>query len=128
MTKFILGLFLGVGLMSISACDNIQSTGADNYRFTTPEYEITEQQMVFIVHPTMKDLRDALRKRYIEEGSPVNEMSLKTVAAWSTIYPDKNVCEVHFLNPADKYAPEFLGHEVTHCIYGRFHEDQNEIK
>lgn len=43
-----------------------------------------------------------------------------------TIYRrENNVCDMHIYDPAYQYKPEFIGHELVHCIYGNFHPNQN---
>ena len=53
----------------------------------------------------------ATRKAVAAEG--------RDLMAWSVLRPSG--CEVHIVDPAVKYAPEWIGHEIVHCVYGRFH-------
>ena len=43
------------------------------------------------------------------------------VAAFGTVNPTRPECTIHVLRIATHYAPEWLGHEMVHCIHGRFH-------
>ena len=42
------------------------------------------------------------------------------VHAFSTF--DGKVCTVHIIKPANKYLPEHIGHELMHCVYGKWHK------
>jgi len=44
----------------------------------------------------------------------------RELMAWSIIRAGN--CEVHIVDPSRSYQPQWTGHEVTHCIWGRFHK------
>ncbi|WOF44378.1 hypothetical protein KNJ79_05445 [Sphingopyxis indica] len=81
----------------------------DGYRFEKKEFTRARPNITFVVHPSIGDLRKAGPK--LEDG--------RELMAWGEILP--NECRVHIVDPAVSYQPQWIGHEVTHCVYGRWH-------
>lgn len=93
----------------LGAC---QAQGSDGYRFDGAEFERDQPAISIVTHPSLADLRAkapaaALRNRD------------RDLMAWSIIRPDG--CEVHIVDPAEEWRPEWIGHEVAHCAWGRWH-------
>lgn len=38
--------------------------------------------------------------------------------------PNSLVCDMYIYDPKYDYEPEFIGHELVHCLYGDFHPNQ----
>ena len=48
----------------------------------------------------------------------------QTVAAFSKLRYNDKECDIYIYDPEYTYEPEFAGHELYHCIYGRWHTKQ----
>ncbi len=101
---------IAMAFSCLASC-NQQQTAADGYRFEKKEYEQTLVGVRFVVHPSIADLRAAAPREAIVDG--------RTLMAWSKL--GKEACEVHIVDPAVSYQPEWIGHEITHCVFGRWH-------
>ena len=86
-----------------------KSASADGYTFGKAEWIRTDSKISFVIHPSAKALQAAF-----PGGKGTDKL-----AAWSLIRGD--TCIVHIIDPAVSYEPEYIGHEITHCVYGRWH-------
>lgn len=87
----------------------------DGYEFVGKEFNNLDTKIEFVVHPSYTDLR--------QSAKDIGIKNYKKVKAFSTLYrPDYKRCVVHIVDPDAVYAPEYIGHEITHCIYGRWHD------
>lgn len=98
----------------LAACGEAANVGSDGYRFEAPEYE--RQTVIATVH--YYESLDALRAAH--KGKNSNDD--RELMAWGVIFPNDIRCEIHAMNPKKVYAPEWIGHEFTHCIHGRWHK------
>jgi hypothetical protein len=108
-----------IGLVSVlmTSCDSGPKKGADGYAFEKKEYEKTSLGVTIVVMDSAKDLRKEAEKYMDKEIA-------KTVAAFGKISPDTNNCTIYIIDPSVQYEPEFIGHELVHCMYGRWHPTQ----
>lgn len=109
------GLALAPAL-ALAACD-AKRAAADGYDFGKAEWDRPDMTIRFVEHRSPADMRAAAPKGTIERAKAEG----REVMAWSSIEPAKGLCVVHIVDPAVAYAPEWIGHEVTHCIKGRWH-------
>lgn len=87
----------------------------DGYRFEGKEFTNLDTKIEFVVHNSYSELREAAKT--------VGIKNYRSVKAFSTLHkPDYKRCVVHIVDPSKLYAPEYIGHEITHCIYGRWHD------
>lgn len=94
----------------------IGGPATDGEYFQKKEYSHEQDvEMSFVVHRSWRSLRQSAIEHKIPHASTVKAFSIIKAA-------DTKVCQVHFLDPAVEYMPEYLGHEITHCLYGRFHK------
>lgn len=104
-----------LALALLAGCDQ---PSADGYAFGAKEFTHTAPAIRFVVHRSLTDLRNAapfdINAQARSQG--------RELMAWSTLSgPGHTSCTVHIVDPAVSYQPEWIGHEVTHCIYGRWH-------
>lgn len=103
-------------VLSIAAAAVLASCGgsgdaADGYQFGAKEFDRGRPNITVIMHPTLTDLR-AKAPASAKRGE-------RKLMAWGIIRPDG--CEIHIVDPAVSYQPEWIGHEVAHCAWGRWH-------
>ena len=99
--------------LALAGCDGA-GPGADGYAFGQPEFERRQVTVLVATYPTVADLRRAGARMGIRTGN-------RELAAFATISPTQPTCTIHVVDPARLWAPEWLGHELAHCIYGRWH-------
>lgn len=94
----------------LTACG--QQASSDGYTFDKQEYSKNQIEVVFVDYPDVRAFeRAAAEKTNGTEG----------VLAFSAISPNSNKCTIHMVSSSVQYSPELIGHEITHCRYGRFH-------
>lgn len=104
--------FFIIALLMVGGCD-YESKGADGYAFENPEFTQANLQIEFKLHDDIRSLRREL---------PAGNLSADREAmGWARVNPREKRCEVHIMDPAADYQPEWIGHEIAHCIYGRWH-------
>jgi len=107
MKRVVLGL---MPLLMLAGCDKVAS---DGYTFERAETVNTDMRLTVVVHPSETDLRRHLpRGGVVEQGSELMAFAVLR----------KGQCEVHTVDARVTYAPEWMGHELAHCIYGRWHK------
>jgi len=90
--------------------------GSDGYVFEEKEYTNLTPEIEFVVIPNQKEF-DRLQKKHAP--------NVEGLQAFARLFPSVNKCIIYIKDPEWQYAPEFIGHEVTHCIFGRWHENRN---
>lgn len=100
--------------LTVSACN---SEVADGYRFERKDTEHLAPETVFVLHKSLNDLRRA---------APAGTVDPETtnLMAWSKLAGNR--CEVHIVDPSVSYQPEWIGHEMAHCIWGQWHGEQHK--
>lgn len=121
-------LFLALVALAVCAtlvltgCDQGPHTGkralaADDYYFEQKEYEQFDLR-VFVVEVDNQAHLERVAKLYDVELPP------GALGAFSLLDADRKGCRIFMIKPEARYQPEWLGHEMTHCLYGRWHSDQ----
>ena len=109
MKKFI--LFLSLCFCSVPSYGQIQS-GPDGYRFETKQTERHDLRVKVFTYKTHGDLVLASKKWGMRIGHNINGFSITV----------NRVCQIHIHDPSFSYEPEILGHELFHCMYGKWHD------
>lgn len=91
----------------VAACQ-----GSDGHEFERKEFERFEPTITIITHPTLEDLR-------AKAPAAAQQGEARKLMAWSIVRPGG--CEVHIVDPLEEWRPEWIGHEVAHCAWGRWH-------
>ena len=106
---------IAVGLLALllGACEG--QNGSDGYRFGAAEYERDRIAVTIVQHDDRAAFLASARLHKVKtaEGS--------SLQAFTLISPDKPKCEIHIQRIATHYRPQWLGHELAHCIHGRWH-------
>lgn len=111
-------LILGLGLF-LSSCDDGPKRAADDYYFEEKEFERTSLGVTVVLFETRREFEETAKQK-LGRDFPV-----ETVAAFGSLSLVGNNCTIYTMDASVQYEPEFLGHELAHCIWGRFHEKQN---
>lgn len=99
-----------VAALALAGC-GVASEAADGYQFGVKEFERSRPNITVVTYASPTDLRAA---------APASaKRSDRELMAWGIIRPDG--CEIHIIDPAVSYQPEWIGHEVAHCAWGRWH-------
>lgn len=97
--------------LAASAPPPEQPRGVDEYRFETAEF--TNHKIV--VHFVFVDSYEELAEM------PPTTPGLRG-RTW--MQPGSNRCIVFIVKPSQVYDPQWLGHEIAHCIHGQWHPNQ----
>ncbi len=98
----------------LAGCDG-GSTGADGYRYEGAEYRRDEVLVRIVTHADLHELQRAGQR----QGAVVEPN--RDLQAFAVIEPGGAVCTLHMVDPATRYRPEWIGHEMAHCAFGRWH-------
>lgn len=102
-------------LLVLAACTVESRAGKDGYVFEKKEFEKTSIKVEMITYKTKAELLKAAKQLNITVESN------RELAAFATLRPSQNACTIHTMDPSKSYEPEFMGHELAHCFYGRWH-------
>lgn len=102
--------------MALAGCGNGEA--ADAYAFKRKEWQRLTPKITFVEHPSLGALIAAAPKRTRDEAKAAG----RTIMAWSEIDPKSGAATVHIVDPLVSYAPEWIGHEIAHVLYGRWHD------
>jgi hypothetical protein len=97
--------------LALAGC---QQQGADGYAYERTEFDRREIAVTVVAHPSLADLRAEAARRGVSDGD-------REIMAFGLVAADRPACEIHIVDPAKDYRPEWIGHELTHCIRGRWH-------
>ena len=103
-----------IAALLLLGCDQANRTGADGYTFDRAEWVNADLRVRLVLHDTVEDLAREARRA----GADVT--GEERVQAWGAIDAHGN-CTLHIVDPRTRYMPEWIGHELTHCAFGRFH-------
>lgn len=93
----------------------VELHGKDNYYFTGKQYQKRRVTIDLILYDSYEDIALEASKYDFKIGED------EYLVAFSLDLLKGNRCEIHMLDPAVAYRPEFTGHEMMHCFYGQFH-------
>lgn len=100
--------------LSLTGCD-IPKKAPDGYHFEQGDFERNEIEVTMIQYDNRADFeRSAKRLGAYTEG----------LEAFGEVGISDPWCRIHIMRVSQHYEPEWLGHEVTHCIYGQWHRNQ----
>ena len=100
----------------IAGCSDSSKVGKDGYKFENKEYEKLDLEISFVL------LQDQAE---FNEQAKIWAPGVEGLQAFSRLQPKVNRCIIYIKDPDWKYEPEWIGHEVSHCVWGRWHEKIN---
>lgn len=101
----------------LTACSSTQILDKD---FDQSNQPIT---VIVITYPGEKELAESYWKFLGKELK--DDKVIKGYSIWSRQGDTNLTCEIHVINPSnadDDDRMETWGHELVHCVYGRFHK------
>ena len=101
-----------ISFFLLLSCDGSQRTGKDDYVFEKKEYEILDNTIEFVIIRDEKQFAE-LRKQFLNDD--------KSVQAFSRLRKAEKKCIIYIKDAEWAYEPEYIGHEVAHCIWGQWH-------
>jgi hypothetical protein len=97
-------------LAFLAACG--PQPAADGYKFETAEFDRDRIEVTIVQYDTNRDFLAA---------ATVHMAGAEGLEAFAVVNLNSSVCEIHILRVATHYRPEWLGHELAHCMHGRWH-------
>ena len=94
--------------------------GSDDHRFLEKEYENLSPTVNFVLLKSEAEY-DSARKRSL--GTRWD-----SVSAFTLWIPATGECTVYIKDPEWRWEPELIGHEVAHCIWGRYHRGREGLR
>lgn len=102
--------------LAITACD--KSVSADGYSFGKPEFDRSGVQVEMVYYPSdVAFTREANKRGVIVSAD-------RKVFAYAYVSGTEAKCTIHTTDPNVVYRPERYGHELMHCLHGRWHTDE----
>jgi hypothetical protein len=102
-------------VLALAACGQ---QGADGYVFGARQFDRGTVTVAVVEHPSEAALRAEARRLGVGAGGG------RELMAFGFVSPDRPACTIHIVDPAKDYRPEWIGHELTHCLHGQWHEGQ----
>ena len=97
-----------------------KSRSSDGFYFIYKEYENTTPGVEFVLIGNKVEW-DRIRRK--ELG-----IEWETISAFTKWNEEAGTCKIYIKDPAWKYEPELIGHEVAHCIWGRWHKENKGVE
>lgn len=101
-------------LCVLVGCD-AKPVAKDGYRFEQETFTRTEFPVEIVLLQSDRELQAAFTARGIKGVKP------ESVAAFAVIRRNDPRCTIYMVDPKVRYEPEWIGHELVHCIYGEWH-------
>lgn len=98
--------------------------GADGYSWGVAPPSSTEVLVTIVYHKSRAELLDSFAKSGGESSLEDGQDKSGPIYAYSVVNTAEHRCTIHALNPARKYTPQYLGHELLHCLHGQWHPQQ----
>lgn len=99
---------------------------SDDYEFERKEYTLLDQKIEFVLISNEQEF-NKLAQEFV--GPDQNADNLGAFSRLRLNRDDENLagseCIVYIKDPEWVYEPEYIGHEITHCLFGDWHPKQN---
>jgi hypothetical protein len=122
--KYLSYILLGCLAIFLISCDFAPSSkrAVDGYYFEKETFTRTNFPVEIVLVQSRAQMQQEILKQM--KKHPVSgKVEPKDVAAFSIISLNDNKCTIYMLDPKVQYEPEFIGHELVHCIYGEWHRE-----
>jgi hypothetical protein len=111
-------LFISVISVALFGCGQPNNvTTSDGYNFGKPSYVRDTVEVEIIRYKN--------REEFVEAAKNSNVENPGIVAAFTQLRSPFHKCTIHIVDPQVSYEPEWLGHELAHCLYGQWHTNND---
>lgn len=107
-------------MIFFTSCDSGSHRGKDGYFFEKETFVRTEFPMEIVLVQSKAEMEKLIEARQSQVAGTVQS---KFVAAFSILRINETKCTIYMMDPKVSYEPEFIGHELVHCIYGVWHSE-----
>jgi len=115
-----LAVLLSIWTPSVSFAN--PNEGVDRYVFLQKTIERKDVRIIVVTYKSYGELEAAVRS-HIGADPKYSAIRAHRVQAFSVLQkPNYDVCTIHMIDPIISYEPEYIGHELMHCVYGEFHK------
>lgn len=101
-----------------TSCTTVSTTskkpGKDGFIFEGKDGEMLNPNVQFVIMKNQEEFNEVRKKFFGHHWH--------TVQAFTRWRPETKTCIIYVKDPDWEYEPEFIGHEVAHCIWGNWHE------
>lgn len=106
-------------LCFLLSCSKPIQEGKDGYTFETKQFDRSKVYVNLVLFDSHSEL--------LNEGWKLGipRVLNRELVAFSRVSLDKNQCTIYLVDPQEEYQPEFLGHELAHCLWGKWHPSQD---
>jgi hypothetical protein len=118
LTNLLIVAGLAFGLATCNDVDFANRTVVFDETAAAPYKPLGQDNYRFDLYPNVQAFNSEVARRGITIPG-------KYIVAFAETNAIRNTCVVHIVDPAVHYNPAFLGHEITHCLYGNFHFKQD---
>jgi len=115
--KIIIGIISIFTLIAVISCGQ-KKAASDGYYFEQETFVRTDIQVNIVLVKNQEEMTKLLAEHHRSVSSG-NE-----VAAFSVLEVSEPNCTIYMIDPKTSYQPEFIGHELVHCVYGDWHKSQ----
>lgn len=88
-----------------------------SYVFQQKTFTKNNIDLYIVTVSSVSELRMIGRKKF-KTNLPADS------AAFSVWSIEDNKCTIYIVDPRKRYLPEQIGHEIMHCMYGKWHNYQ----
>ena len=109
-------------MLTLISCSKKAS---DKYEFEQKEYTLLDQDIQFVLISNEQEFNNLAREIV---GPEFNADNLGAFSRLRLNRQDPNLagseCIVYIKDPDWVYEPEYIGHEIAHCLFGKWHPSQ----
>lgn len=125
MKSLLVYVMLFCGIMMPAYADEWEDLHSEDYRapdgyiFNKKTFTRYELQLKIVVVRDAIDLQKAYDRIYPK--IPWKKKAL--LKGFAVLNEGTKTCEIYIVDPQVQYEPQYLGHELVHCMYGFFHKE-----
>lgn len=100
---------IALWLMPFTVLAGCDTGAADGYTFGKETFLNTDLKVKVVLVESQSELRRIGPK-------------VEGLMAFSKINPEAKTCTIYMVDSRKDYQPEWIGHELAHCVYGEWHQ------
>lgn len=113
---------LALSIAVTSCAPKHQSKAADGYYFEKETFRRTDIPLTIVLVGSNNEMEQILKQK-MKTSDVAGKFEAKDVAAFSIINNNDSKCTIYMIDPKVSYQPEYIGHELVHCVYGVWHSE-----